>query len=92
MPSSRCNVWKIWKTCTQWRGVIQSTLKNKRSTVKRKVTLHLKNLAALVEQRVNKTRINRIIAEELNVEYISFVPKNEQDKVLEWYDVEVSSS
>ena len=28
-------------------------------------------------------------AEELNVEYLSFVPGNELDKILEWYDVEV---
>ena len=76
----------------------QSTLKNKGSTVKRKITIHLKNLAALAEQCGNKTRINRIIAdlrlclqqaEELNVEYLSFVPETEHDKVLEWCDVEV---
>ena len=27
-------------------------------------------------------------AEELNVQYLSFVPEIEHDKVLEWYDVE----
>ena len=77
---------------------MHSTLKNKRSTVKRKITLHLKKLATLVEQYGYKTRINRIIAdlrlclqqaEELNVEHLSFVPETEYDKVLEWYDVEV---
>ena len=77
---------------------MQSTLKNKRSTVKRKITLHLINLADLVQQCGNKTRINRIIAdlrlclqqaEELHVEYLSFVPETEHHKVLEWYDVDV---
>ena len=76
---------------------MQSTLKNKRLTVKRKITPHLKKLAALVEQCGNKTRINRIIADlrlclqqaEEHNEYSSFVPETEHVKVLEWYDVEV---
>ena len=76
---------------------VQTTLKIKRSTVKRKITIHLKNLTALREQCGSKTCINRIMAdlrsclqqaEELNVQYLSFVPEIEHDKVLEWYDVE----
>ena len=76
---------------------VNLTLKNKRSTVKRKITIHLKSLAALIEQCGSKTRINRIMAdlrsclqqaEELNVQYLSFVPEIEHDKVLEWYDFE----
>ena len=75
---------------------VNLTLKNKRSTVKRKITIHLKSLAALIEQCGSKTRINRIMAdlrsclqevEELNVQYLSFVPQIEHDKVLEWYDL-----
>ena len=76
---------------------VNLTLKNKRSTVKRKITIHLKSLAPLIEQCGSKTRINRIMAdlrsclqqaEELNVQYLSFVPDIEHDKVLEWHDFE----
>ena len=51
---------------------------NKRSTVKRKITIHLTSLATLIEQCGSKTRINRFKAdlrsclqqaEELNVQY-----------------------
>ena len=42
---------------------VNLTLKNKRSTVKRKITIYLKSLAALIEQCGSKTRINRIMAD-----------------------------
>ena len=42
---------------------VQTTLKIKRLTVKRKITIHLKNLTALIEQCGSKTCINRIIAD-----------------------------
>ena len=76
---------------------VNLTLKNKRSRVKRKITIHLRSLAALIERCGSKTRINRIMAdlrpclqqaEELNVQYLSFVPEIEHYKVLEWYDFE----
>ena len=82
---------------SQPENAVQSTLKNKRSAVKRKITIHFKSLAALIEQCGSKTRINRIMAdlrlclqraEELNVQYLSLVHEHEHDKVLEWYDVE----
>ena len=75
----------------------QFTLKTKRAVVKRKITIHLKGLAALMEQCGSKTCINRILAdlrlclqqaEELNLQYLSFLPEIEHDKVLEWYDME----
>ena len=37
---------------------VNLTLKNKRSTVKRKITIYLKRLAALIEQCGSKTYIN----------------------------------
>ena len=55
------------------------------------------SLVALIEQCGSKTRINRIMAdlrsclqqaEELNVQYFSFVPEIEHDEGLEWYDFE----
>ena len=75
---------------------LQFTLKTKRAVVKRKITIHLKGLAALMEQCNSKTCINRILAElrclqqveELNLQYLSFLPEIEHDKVLEWYNVE----
>ena len=38
----------------------QLTVKNKRSTVKRKITIYLKGLTALIEQCGSKTRIHGI--------------------------------
>jgi len=76
---------------------MQTTLKVRRSTVNRKITIHLKNLTTLIEQCGSRTCINRIMAdlrsclqqaEELNVQYLLFVPEIEHDKVLELYDVE----
>ena len=73
------------------------TLKNKRSVVKRKITIHLKALSSEIEQFGSKFRIRRIIAdlkqclqeaELLNVQYLAFTPEIEHDKILEWYDVE----
>ena len=82
---------------SQPENSVQSTLKNKRSTVKRKITIHLKSLAALIEQCGSKTRISRIMAdlrlclqqaEELNVHFLSLVHEHEHDIVLEWYNME----
>ena len=73
------------------------TLRNKRSVVKRKITIHLKALSSEIEQFGSKFRIPRIIAdlkqclqeaEVLNVQYLAFTSKVEHDKILEWYDVE----
>ena len=73
------------------------TLKTKRSVVKRKITIHLKALSSEIGQFGSKFRIRRIIAdlkqclqeaELLNVQYLTFMPEIEHDKILEWYDVE----
>ena len=73
------------------------TLKTKRSVVKRKITIHLKALSSEIGQFGGKFRIRRIIAdlkqclqeaELLNVQYLTFMPEIEHDKILEWCDVE----
>ena len=73
------------------------TLKTKRSVVKRKITIHLNALSSEIGQFGSKFRIRRIIAdlkqclqeaELLNVQYLTFMPEIEHDKILEWYDVE----
>ena len=73
------------------------TLKTKRSVVKRQITIHLKALSSEIGQFGSKFRIRRIIAdlkqclqeaELLNVQYLTFTPVIEHDKILEWYDVE----
>ena len=72
-------------------------LKNKRSVVKRKITIHLKALSSEIKQFGSKFQIRRIIADmkqclqeaELpNVQYLAFMPEIEHNKILEWYDVE----
>ena len=64
------------------------TLKNKRSVVKRKITVHLKALSLEIERFRIKFRIRRIIAdlkqclqeaELLNVPYLAFTPEIEHD-------------
>ena len=73
------------------------TLKTKRSVSKRKITVHLKALSSEIRQFGSKFRLRRIIAdlkqclqeaERLNVQYLTFMPEIEHDKILEWYDVE----
>ena len=73
------------------------TLKNTRSVVKRKITIHLKALSSEIGQFGSKFQIQRIIAdlrqclqeaELLNVQYLAFIPEFEHNKILEWYDVE----
>ena len=72
-------------------------LKNKRSVVKRKITIHLKALSSEIGQFGSKFQIRRIIAdlkqclqepELLNVQYLAFMSEIEHDRILEWYDVE----
>lgn len=77
------------------REVSNTKLKTQRTSLKRKITLVVKALSGLVEQRGSKTRIRQFIdqlegfiieAEKLNEDYISTLPDIEHEQAYQWYD------
>ena len=80
---------------TQTVGTKIMSLKNKRATVKRRITNTLKKLDSTVEQYgrkaiirgyVNNLQEYLIEAKDLNDELVSVIPENEHETALDWYE------